>query len=153
MTKLRIEARVDYRVDGKPTSKNVPVYCIAPGESQIDWQTEKVLTVADLKKLFEAANKSKAITLLMEANYGSMAFPNHRDIDFISIQFSQWQASGAGGKLATATCKDLTVVKTLPLTPHLVELSKAKHISLDGVDTDKAQTDTLRVPSAGFTVT
>ena len=141
--RLRIELRADWRASGDSSSRNALVYCIAPGESQIDWQTEKVRAVADLKKLLEAINSAGGLTLLMETHYASMLFPNHRDVDLVSIQFKEWNPSGGDGVLLTSSCKDLKVSKVMPLTAHLVELAKGKGITLD-IDADKSQVVTLR---------
>jgi hypothetical protein len=151
VTLLRIDARADWRVNHKPaTLANVPILSVAPGESPTDWQTEKVRAVSDLKKLIDAVNDAKGITFLMDLHYAVMVFPNHRDIDFISIEFNQREVGSGGGPLLTTTCKDLTVTKTMQLTAHLVELAKANHESLDGVDPATSQLVTLRFSDGGF---
>jgi hypothetical protein len=151
--RMRIEARADYRADGKSYTKNALIYCVAPGESQIDWQTEKVRAVSDLQALIDAINKAKGITFLMEMHYASMLFPNHRAIDFLSLQFSEWKPAGGDGALLTPTCKDLTVSGVLPLTSHLVDLAKANGtpVPVEGADVDKTQVVTLRLANVLFT--
>ena len=142
-TRLRIEVRSEWRATGHSYSQNTLIYSIAPGQSQIDWQTEKVRAVSDLKVMIDAINKAGGATFLMEMHYASMLFPNHRDIDFISVLFKQWSPSGGDGGLLTSTCKDLTVSGVMPLTVHLVDLAKAKGIVLD-MDVGKTKIVTLR---------
>jgi hypothetical protein len=59
------------------------------------------------------------------------------------VQFKEWSPSGGDGSLMTTTCKDLKVTQVMPLSAHLVELAKAKGITLD-MDAGKTQVVTLR---------
>ena len=112
MPRMRIEARVQYRDGGVRTTRNTMIFSIAPGDSTSDWQTEKVRSVDDLRKLLETANAKKKITFLMEPHYALMVFKNQRDIDFLSLLFQEW--GQPGGTLMNATCKDLSVIKNMP---------------------------------------
>jgi hypothetical protein len=58
--KFRIEARAEWRSGGKSYSQNSLIYCVAPGQSQIDWQSEKVRSVDELKKLVGALARQTA---------------------------------------------------------------------------------------------
>jgi hypothetical protein len=141
--KFRIDVRADWRVSGKSFSGTPLMHCIAPGQSQTDWQTEKALAVSQLKDLIDAINKAGGLTFLMEMHSVAMVFPNHRDIDFISLQFKTWDPpKGNDGTMMTTTCKDLKVTGVMPLTAHLVALAKAKYITLD-MDVGKTQVVTL----------
>ena len=140
-TRFRIEIRADYRASTGPVTKSAPVLCVAAGKSQVDWQSEKARAIGDLKNLVGEMSKSGGMTLLMESHYAAMLFPNHRAIDFISMVFKEWGATG-DGVLLTTTCKDLKVSGVLALNAHLVELAKAKGITLD-VDVGKSQAVTL----------
>jgi len=112
MPRLRIEARAEYRDQSrKPVSRNTLISAVAPGDSTTDWQTEKVRAVSDLKSLMQQVNKAKKITFLMEPHYSLMIFPKGRSIDFLSIEFREWEAKSAS---LTSTCKDLTVIKVMP---------------------------------------
>ncbi len=112
MPRLRIEARAEWRDQSKkPVSKNTLISAVTPGDSTTEWQSEKVRAVTDLKKLIETANAKKKITFLMEPHYSFMIFPKGRDIDFLSIEFREWDAKSAN---LTSTCKDLTVIKNMP---------------------------------------
>jgi hypothetical protein len=140
--RFKIEIRADWRTSGKSYTRNSLLYCVAPGQSQIDWQTEKIRAVSDLKDMVGAMTKAKGMTILIENHYASMLFPNHRDIDFISMQIKDWAPSSGDGVLITITCKDLKVTQAMPLTSHLVDLAKAKGITLD-MDVGKTQVVTL----------
>jgi hypothetical protein len=128
MARLKIEARADWRQDGKPATRNTFVRAIAPGESTTDWQTEKTRSVNDLKTLFKTANQKKRVTLLLEPNYARMIFPDKRDIDFLSIAFFEW--SSKSGSLMTATCKDLTVLKSSAVTTKIADAEKSQAVTL-----------------------
>jgi hypothetical protein len=141
--RFRIEIRAEWRASTKPYSQNSLLYCVAPGQSQIDWQTEKVRAVSDLKKLVDAMTEAKGMTILMESHYATMLFPNHRNIDFISMQIKDWSPFSGDGVLITITCKDLKVTQVMPLTAHLVDLAKAKGITLD-MDVNRTQVVTLQ---------
>jgi hypothetical protein len=138
--RFRIEVRVDWRDQGKTYTNNSLIYCVAPGSSQIDWETEKVLSVDQLKNLVDSLTKSHGMTILIEMHYASMLFPVQRNIDFLSMQFKDWSSSGV---LLTTTCKDLTVSQSTALTPHLVNLAKTQQgITLD-MDVTKTKVVTL----------
>jgi hypothetical protein len=141
-TRLRIEARAEWKTANGSGIQNAFIYSIAPGQSQIDWQTEKVRAVSDLKTMIDAINSAGGATFLMEMHYAAMLFPNHRDINFLSIQFKQWSPSSGDGVLMTSTCKDLKVTGVMALTSHLVDLAKQGGITLD-VDIGKTQVVTL----------
>jgi len=141
--RFRIEIRAEWRAGGKPYSQNSLIYCIAAGQSQIDWQSEKVRAVSDLKKLVDAMSEANGMTLLIESHYASMLFPNHRDIDFISMQIKDWAPASGDGVLITITCKDLKVTQVMPLTSHLVDLAKSKGVTLD-MDVSRTQVVTLQ---------
>jgi hypothetical protein len=132
-TNLNIGVRVDWRDGGKAlTQENLPFYCIAPGQSQVDWRTEKVTAPSQLKDLLDAINKAGGLTFLMNMHYVSRYFPKNRAIDFMSVQFkSRNPNKGNDGTIMTSTCKDLSVTQIMPLTAHLVTLAKAKGITLD----------------------
>jgi hypothetical protein len=136
--RFRIEIRAEWRSSGKSYSQNSLLYCVAPGQSQIDWQTEKVRAVSDLKKLVDAMSEGHGMTVLIESHYASMLFPNHRAVDFISMQIKDWAPSSGDGVLITITCKDLKVTQVMPLTAHLVDLAKTKGVTLD-MDVNKTQ--------------
>jgi hypothetical protein len=129
--KFRIEARAEWRSGGKPYSRNAFIHCIAPGQSQINWQSEKVRSVDELKKFVDALSAANGMTILIESHYAAMLFPNHRDVDFVSMQVKDWSPSSGDGALITITCKDLKVTQVMPLTAHLVELAKSKGVTLD----------------------
>jgi hypothetical protein len=129
--KFRIEVRADWRGSGKPQTQNSLIYCVAAGQSQIDWQSEKVRSVDELKKFVVALSEANGMTILIESHYASMLFPNHRDIDFISMQFKDWAPLSGDGVILTTTCKDLKVTRVMPLTAHLVDLAKSKGVTLD----------------------
>jgi hypothetical protein len=138
--RFRIEVRVEWRDQGKPYSSNSLIYSVAPGQSQVNWQTEKVLSVDQLKKLVDTLTSSHGMTILIEMHYASMLFPVQRNIDFLSMQFKDWSTSNV---LLTTTCKDLTVSQSTALTPHLVDLAKSQlGITLD-MDVTKTKVVTL----------
>jgi hypothetical protein len=141
--RFRIEIRAEWRATSKPHSQNSLLYCVAPGQSQIDWQSEKIRAVSDLKKLVDVMSEAHGMTILMESHYAAMLFPNHRNVDFISMQVKEWAPASDDGVLITITCKDLKVTKVMPLTPHLVELAKSKGITLD-MDVNRTQVVTLQ---------
>jgi hypothetical protein len=111
--KFRIEARAQWRDKGKPASRNTLVTAVNPGDSTSDWQSEKVRSVDELRKLFKDANAKKMVTLLVESNFSSLVFPNNREIDFLSVEFKEWQGKTA---ILTPTCNDLKVVKNMAST-------------------------------------
>jgi hypothetical protein len=129
--KFRIEVRAEWRSGGKSYSQNSLIYCIAAGQSQIDWQSEKVRSVDEFKKFVDALTTAKGMTILIESHYAAMLFPNHRDVDFVSMQVKDWSPSSGDGVLITITCKDLKVTQVMPLTAHLVDLAKSKGVTLD----------------------
>lgn len=128
MARLHIEARADWRQDGKPATRNTIIRAVAPGDSTTDWPTEKTRSVTDLKTLFKTANQKKKITLLLEPNYARMIFADKREIDFLSIAFAEW--SSKSSSLLTATCKDLTVIKSSAVTTKIVDAEKAQAVTL-----------------------
>jgi hypothetical protein len=132
-TRLNISARIQWRDGGTSFAQdNVPFYCIAPGQSQIDWQTEKVMAVSQLKDLIDAINQAGGLTFLMDMHYVSRFFPKNRTIDFMSVAFkSRSPGQGSDGTLMISAGKDLKVTVVMPLTDHLVALAKAKGITLD----------------------
>lgn len=110
MPRLRIEARAEWRSQSKESkNENTLISAVNAGDSIMDWQSEKIRAVSDLKALFQAVNSKKKITFLMEPHYALRIFPKGRDIDFLSIEFREWEAKTAS---LTPTCKDLKVVKT-----------------------------------------
>lgn len=111
--KFRIEARAQWRDKGKPASRNTLVTAINPGDSASDWQSEKVRSVDELRKLFKDANAKKMVTFLVEANYSSLVFPNNREIEFLSVEFKEWQGKNA---ILTPSCNDLKVTKNMAST-------------------------------------
>ena len=139
--KFRIEIRAEWRASSNPYSRNSLLYCVAPGQSQIDWQSEKARAPSDLKKLVDAMSAANGMTILIESHYATMLFPNQRSIDFISMQFKEW-APTSDRALITITCKDLTVTQVTPLTQHLVDLAKSKGTTLD-MDVSRTQVATL----------
>jgi hypothetical protein len=138
----RIDINADWRASGKSYSSTPIMYCIAPGQSQTDWQTEKVKAVSDLQKLFDAINKANGLTFLMEMHSVTMAFPKGRVIDRMLVTIKDWTPLSGNGVVMTQVCKDLDVTQVMPLTQHLVDLAKAKHITLD-MDVGKTQAVTL----------
>jgi hypothetical protein len=140
--RFRIEVRVEWRDKSTPYSANSLIYCVAPGQSQVDWQSEKVRSVEELKKLVDGLTKSNGMTVLVEMHYASMLFPPQRNIDFLSMQFKDWTPMSGDGVLLTTTCKDLTVSQVMPLTQHLVDLAKAQGVSLD-MDVTRTKVVTL----------
>lgn len=110
MPRLRITARAEWRSQNKESKReNTLISAVNAGDSTIDWQSEKIRAVSDLKALFQAVNTKKKITFLMEPHYALRIFPKDRNIDFLSIEFKEWNADTAS---LTPTCKDLKVVKT-----------------------------------------
>ncbi|HZF34907.1 MAG TPA: hypothetical protein VE914_13995 [Candidatus Angelobacter sp.] len=113
MPKFRISVSAKWRDQyKKPASGNSLISAVNPGDSASGWQSEKVLSVDQLKKLFEVdANKAKKVTFLMELHYATMLFPKGRDIDYVSLEFKDWQS---GNVIVVENCKDLTVIKNMP---------------------------------------
>jgi hypothetical protein len=113
MPKFRISVRANWRDQSrKQASGASPISAVNPGDSANGWQSEKVMSVDQLKKLLETdANKAKKVTFLMELHYATMLFPKGRDVDFLSLEFKDW---GTGNVILTETCKDLTVSKNMP---------------------------------------
>lgn len=110
MPRLRITARAEWRSQNKESKRdNTLISAVNAGDSAIDWQSEKIRAMSDLKALFQAVNTKKKIIFLMEPHYALRIFPKGRNIDFLSIEFKEWNADTAN---LTPTCKDLKVVKT-----------------------------------------
>lgn len=113
MPKFRITVNAQWRDPSKKAANGASlISAVNPGDSATGWQSEKVLSVDQLKKLLETdANKAKKITFLMELHYSTMLFPKGRDIDYLSLEFKDW---GTGNVILTENCKDLTVSKNMP---------------------------------------
>ena len=113
MPKFRISVSAKWRDQNKkPFDNNSLISAVNPGDSASGWQSEKVLSVDQLKKLLEVdANKAKKVTFLMELHFATMLFPKGRDIDYLSLEFKDWQSSNV---ILTENCKDLTVIKSMP---------------------------------------
>jgi len=105
--RFRIEARAQWRAEGKPETRNTLVSAVTPGDSTSDWQSEKVRSVDELKKLMKAATAKKKIAFLVESTYALLVFPKNREIEFLSVEFKEWQGKSA---ILTPTCNDLTVL-------------------------------------------
>src|SRR5258708_27748950 len=103
----RIDVNADWRASGKSYSGTPLMYCIAPGQSQTEWQTEKVMAVSDLQKLFDAINKSNGPTFLMEMHIVAMVFPKGRDIHRMLVQIKNWKPLSGDGGVMTQAVKDL----------------------------------------------
>jgi hypothetical protein len=129
--KFRIEVRAEWRSGGKSYSHNSLIYCFAAGQSPVDWQSETARSVDELKKLVDILSKAGGMTILIESHYASMLFPNHRAVDFVSMQIKAWTPSSGDGVILTITCKDFKVTQVMPLTAHLVQLAKSKGVTLD----------------------
>lgn len=90
------------------------------------------MAVSQLKDLIVAINKAGGLTFLINMHYATRFFPKSRAIDFMSVQFkSRNPSQGNDGTLLISSCKDLSVTQVMPLTAHLVDLAKAKGITLD----------------------
>ena len=111
--RFRIDARADWRADGKPASRNTLITAINPGTATSAWESEKVKSVDQLKALFKSANKKNKITFLVNSVYASLIFPKGRDISFLSVEVKEWNAQKA---TLTPTCKDLKVVSNMAST-------------------------------------
>jgi len=151
MPRLVIAANVQYRERGQSFTRTAEILSVAPGESTTDWQTEKVLSVDQLKQIFKTANDKKKITLMMKQAYATASFSNNRNIDLLSLQFNERSSTGTGGRLLTERCKDLTVIKSLPLTNEILQLAyKNNHITVEGVDAQGTLIVTLKFIDPGF---
>lgn len=113
MPKFRISVNARWRDQNrKPASGASLISAVNPGDSATSWQSEKVMSVDQLRKLLETdANKAKKVTFLMELHYSTMLFPKGRDIDYLSLEFKDWST---GNVIVVENCKDLTVVKNMP---------------------------------------
>ncbi|HUL10173.1 MAG TPA: hypothetical protein VLV76_27835 [Candidatus Acidoferrum sp.] len=151
MPKFVIAANVQYRERGQSFNRNAEILSVAPGESTTDWQTEKVASVDQLKQVFKAANDKKKITLMMKQAYATPSFSNNRNIDLVSLQFNERSSTGTGGRILTERCKDLTVIKSQPLTNEILQLAyKNNHITVEGVDAQGTLIVTLKFIDPGF---
>jgi hypothetical protein len=75
MAKFRISARVQQKKSKQPDAALIT--SINPGDATGDWQSEKVLSVDQLKALFNAASDKKKTMLLLEFHY-ALVFPKIR---------------------------------------------------------------------------
>jgi len=142
MGRVNGQARVEYRDASGPVTRQVIHFAAAPGDSQTDWRTENIRGINDLTRLMDDANKAKKLTLIVRMD-GVVAFAPNRSIDFLSIQFND---ASSGGKLAIFSAKDLTVVKSLPVTKELLPaVQRAVNHPIAGVEVGKAQIVSLQV--------
>ena len=111
MPRFVIAANVQYRDRGQAFDRNATILAVAPGDSTVDWQSEKVLSVDQLKQLFKTANDKKRIGLMMKQAYANPSFANNRNLDLLSLQFNEKSSTGTGGRILSARCKDLTVMR------------------------------------------
>lgn len=151
MPRFIIAANVQYRDAGKFFDRNAEILSVAPSDSTTDWQTEKVLSVDQLKQLFKTANTKKKVGLLMKQAYANPSFSNNRNIDLLSLQFNERSSTGTGNKILTARCKDLTVIKNMPLTSEILQLAAKNGITIDGVSASGVMIVTLKFTDPGFT--
>jgi hypothetical protein len=105
MARFRISARVQRQQSKEPDF--APILAINAGDSTVDWQSEKVLSVDQLKALFKAASDKKKITFLMQPAYAIKVFPKGRSIDFLSIEIKEDKNNNT---ILTPSCKDLKVI-------------------------------------------
>jgi hypothetical protein len=106
MAKFRISARVQQQKSKQPDATLIT--SVNPGDATSEWQSEKVLSVDQLKALFNAASDKKKITFLLEFHYALKVFPKDKAIDFISVEFKDWESNNV---ILTPTCKDLKVIE------------------------------------------
>src|SRR5262249_11812314 len=123
MPRFVIAANVQYRDRGQAFDRNATILAVAPGDSTVDWQSEKVLSADQLKQLFKTANDKKRIGLMMKQAYANPSFANNRNLDLLSLQFNEKSSTGTGGRILSARCKDLTVMRSLALTKEILELA------------------------------
>lgn len=105
MARFRISARVQRQQSKEPDF--APILAINAGDSTVDWQSEKVFSVDQLKALFKAASDKKKITFLMQPAYAIKVFPKGRSIDFLSIEIKEDKNNNT---ILTPSCKDLKVI-------------------------------------------
>ena len=129
MAKFRISARVQRQQSKDPDF--APIVSINAGDSTVDWQSEKVLSVDQLKALFKAAGDKKKITFLMHPVYALKVFPKGRNIDFLSLEIKE--NSSNNNTILVPSCKDLKVIGS-------------------GGAPDHQSTVTLQLASGGFTI-
>lgn len=151
MPRFIIAANVQYRDAGKSFDRNAEILSVAPSDSRTDWQSEKVLSVEQLKQLFKTANAKKKVGLLMKQAYANPSFANNRKIDLLSLQFNERSSGGSGNRILTARCKDLTVIKNMPLTDDILQLAAKNGITIDGVSAPGVMIVTLKFIDPGFT--
>jgi hypothetical protein len=131
--RFRIEARAEWRADGKPATRNTLISAVNPGDSKSGWQSEKVRSVNELKAIFKAANTKKKITFLLQTVYSAMVFPKEREIYFLSIEFKEWQGKQA---ILIPHCNDLKVVSSAPSTAEKQHSAVTLEIKSDNGFTD-----------------
>jgi len=106
--KFNYDMRVDWRSNGKADHKDgIALGAVVAGASTSGLSTEKALSVPQMRKVFEAANQSRDVTILIRLD-AKPFFPLKRAFDFMVIEIHD--ATSTGKLIVTAKCHDLTIV-------------------------------------------